>query len=137
MFPEYDSRHIQARDVVDLGLPRNPLVFRGYLRGLVDQKRSPEAATVWSALLSHHYADDKLANEYISFLLQNSRPEAAAQAWAQYASQRERTTPIAIASSTAISSPSRPAPHSTGRSSKRPEQISISILPAPTRVPAH
>lgn len=57
------------------------------------EKDPTDAAKTWDRIVAQRYTDDKLANEYIGFLIQNGKPEAAAQAWALHAGDRSKGYP--------------------------------------------
>ena len=92
VFNLYRARQISIADILNLGLP-GPNFYPPFLRFLTAENNGSQAATTWAYILNHHYAADKLANEYISFLIQSSTPEAAAKAWAQYAGERDEDYP--------------------------------------------
>ncbi len=90
-FQEYEDRRIDVDHVLRYGLPRDPQLYHSYLRRLISQKRVPEGA--WDWIVSHGYADDDLANEYVEFLVRGGTVEAAEQAWAHYAGGRDKGYP--------------------------------------------
>lgn len=92
VFPEYLRRKIPLTQILALGLPHAPS-YAAFLRFLIAQRRTPDAAQTWSYILAQNYADTPLADDYTSFLLQNKQPESAAQAWAQYAGKLEKGYP--------------------------------------------
>jgi O-antigen ligase len=85
---EYDQRNVAVEEVLRHGLPRDPVLWKLYLRWQIKHERISEAAMVWSAIVEREYADNQVANEYIEFLMRTVNPEAAVQAWALYAGGR-------------------------------------------------
>ena len=66
---------------------------QAYMRWLLSAGDIPGADQVWRWMMAHGYADDKVANEYVEFLLRNNEAEAAAQRWALYAGGRSEGYP--------------------------------------------
>ena len=79
-----EEKKIGVREVLRYGLPAGERASQAYLRYLIDNGNFDDAATVWVWLLSHGYADDRLANEYVNFLFTDQRYESAARSWALY-----------------------------------------------------
>lgn len=90
-FRVYEQRRIPLNEILLTGLPNS--AYAGYLRFLIASKKSTDAQIVFQRIVARGDSDDKLANEYVGFLLQNKEPEAAAQAWALYAGGRDKSYP--------------------------------------------
>ncbi|PYR38988.1 MAG: hypothetical protein DMF89_27030 [Acidobacteria bacterium] len=90
---EYERLGLSMSDIVAHGLPDNPAIWREYLRRElqaepeVAHERGMDAGVLWNALVERRYADNKLAGEYIEFLLRHSSAEAAADTWSRYVGQ--------------------------------------------------
>jgi len=93
IFGAYQQMQITVDEILRHGLPTGPRASRSFIRLLIDQERIPDVAKTWDWIVARSYADDKLANEYVEFLMRNKKPEAAAQAWAQYAGSRSKGYP--------------------------------------------
>jgi O-antigen ligase len=93
IFDDYEKRGIQPEEILRYGLPQDARVSRNYLSRLLDEQRTIDAAKTWEWMVSRGYADDKLANKYVDYLMQGGKDEAAVQVWAHYASTRDRSYP--------------------------------------------
>ncbi len=91
VFSDYEKRRISLDDILRYGLPDDQRVWQEYLRRMLDEERVPDAIKTWDWILPRRYADDKLAAEYVSFLLRSQRYETAQQAWARYADGRDKS----------------------------------------------
>jgi tetratricopeptide (TPR) repeat protein len=92
-FQEFDERQIAVDDVLRAGLPADPQVWSGYLRWLVKNDHAAEAAKVWAAMVRCGYADSRIANEYVEFLIGKKESEEAQRAWVLYAGGRAKDYP--------------------------------------------
>ena len=82
IFERYWQEKLPVADVLRSGLPPNQRAFQAWLRDKMRLGEFADAATVWDWILSHHYGDDKLAREYVGFLVNNRLYEQGAHAWA-------------------------------------------------------
>ena len=89
VFATLDDSHISVGRVL-----RHVLTDRrsaqAYLRWLIANDNVADAIKVWEWSVSRGYADDKLAIEYVEFLMRKEMPEAAAKGWGRYAAGRRR-----------------------------------------------
>lgn len=92
VFTTYRVYSVPLQEILQLGLP-DLVSYQSFLHLLISQNRIPDAAQTWSYILAHNYVDAPLANDYTSFLLQNNQPQAAAQAWGEYAAKLEKGYP--------------------------------------------
>lgn len=92
-FSEYERRSIGVAEILRSGLPSNSGVWRSFLHWQMAHDRPAEAGAVWRALVLRGYEDDKLAHEYVEFLIRNGKTEAAAAGWALYARRRDKDYP--------------------------------------------
>ncbi len=74
-----------------------------FLQFLISEERSADAAQPGPASSPITTQINKIANEYVSFLLKNNQPEAASHAWVQYAANRDPNYPDTTVSLTAAS----------------------------------
>jgi putative inorganic carbon (HCO3(-)) transporter len=88
IFEQYGREHVPVAEVLANGLPNAPRASQQYLRYLIRTGNFAETAVAWNWVLSHRYADDRLANEYVDFLYLDQRYERAAQSWALYVGDR-------------------------------------------------
>jgi O-antigen ligase len=92
VFDDYSRRNISVPGILRYGLP-SPRTYHSYLRFLVSREKTVDAGEAWNWIVAHRYADDKLANEYVEFLMSKKEYEAASQAWARYACDRDKGYP--------------------------------------------
>jgi tetratricopeptide (TPR) repeat protein len=95
VFGDYEQKGIRVDDVLRFGLPQGANVSKAFLRRLLYQQRASDAAGGWNAIVSRGYADDTLANEYVEFLIQSGKYEAAQNSWVQYAGRHDKGYPNA------------------------------------------
>ena len=93
IFSDFEKRGIRIDEVLRYGLPADSRVFKEYFRRLMYQKRTSDAAKTWDWINSRRYADDKLADEYVDFLIHDGKYDHAQQAWARYVNGREKGYP--------------------------------------------
>jgi len=88
IFDWYGTKKLAASVILANGLPDDTRAGRAYLRHLMTLDQSRDAAEAWSWNIGHGYVDDRLANDYLGFLVNRQEFEAAAQAWALYLGPR-------------------------------------------------
>lgn len=71
------------------GLPAEKLPAQSYFLHLLTRGDAGEAKKAWTWITAHSLSDDKLANEYVNFLLAKGLTEDAATAWTLQARGRE------------------------------------------------
>jgi O-antigen ligase len=89
----YQQRRLPIDQVLRYGLPPDAGVFKEYLHWLLIHTQADNAAKTWAWIMSHGYADDKMASEYVQSLLDDKKYEAAQQAWAGFAHASDRSYP--------------------------------------------
>jgi O-antigen ligase len=94
IFDLYEEKKISCDDVLRSGLP-DRRSSQAYLRHLLSGKNTPCAESTWKWILSRRWADDRLAAEYVNFLIQAQQYDSAAQAWAVYMGGRAKGYPEA------------------------------------------
>jgi putative inorganic carbon (hco3(-)) transporter len=92
IFRDYDQKRIAVGEILRYGLPGGH-AYQGYLRFLIGLEKTTDAEKAWDWIIAHRYADDKLANDYVQFLVGKKEYEAAQEAWACYAGGRENGYP--------------------------------------------
>ena len=75
---------IPVAGVLDHGLPAAARPAQAYLRTLLRDPEATGTAQVWNWILSRSLADDRLAADYINFLLNHQDYENARDSWAAY-----------------------------------------------------
>ena len=84
IFSEYIRSVDRAEDVLRLGLPASRRAAKSWLQFLIQAGRLDEAQRTWDWVVTHGYADNALAGEYVEFLIRQGHPDSAASAWAQH-----------------------------------------------------
>jgi hypothetical protein len=84
LFSNLDRLGIPIDEVLGSAMPLDKRAAQSYLRHFLGTPRVEEGRQVWLWVSDHHFADDKLAAEYLAFLLRNHAYESAAQAWEHY-----------------------------------------------------
>ena len=91
IFTWYTQKKVPLQDILSHGLPDSRSA-KAYLRLLymsaVDRTR--DADQVWKWALPRGYVDDRLAQDYVAFLFNGHRYEAAAKSWALYVERQPR-----------------------------------------------
>ena len=88
VFDWYTVEKMSLAEVLSRGLPEGPRAVQAYFRYLLALDRVADAGKVWEWALSHHDTDDKLAREYVNFLVRDQRYRDAAETWALYSGDR-------------------------------------------------
>jgi hypothetical protein len=88
---------IPVDEILRNGIPDRPRPLCSYLEHAFRFDQPDEVDSIWKAVKAHSLADDKLAGEYIAFLLSHRRYDAAVDGWAAYLGKREVDFPRANA----------------------------------------
>ncbi len=97
IFTVWERMELPLASILEKGIPSSRPA-QMYLRRLMSASRSAGGAQpTWAWIRQRGYADDRLADEYIAFLLRLSQPAAAADAWASYVRGREPGYPASTA----------------------------------------
>ena len=83
VFGWFKINNITGREMLS-AMPPGPRASRACLRHLMVDRNAADAAIAWNWILAHRYADQKLAREYVAFLINGKQYEAAARSWAAY-----------------------------------------------------
>ena len=91
LIPDYDpvifSQYIRSvdrtEDVLRFGLPEGSRAAKSWMQFLIQSGRLEDAQRTWDWVVTHGYADNALAGEYVEFLIRQGHPDSAAAAWAQ------------------------------------------------------
>jgi hypothetical protein len=84
VFATYAGKAGGVDNVLTDGLPALQRPAQSYFRHLLDQEEEiPDLRKVWQWLIAHSFTDDKLASDYIDFLLGSEQYQTAAEAWTQ------------------------------------------------------
>jgi hypothetical protein len=94
IFSSYTRMGGGIDDVLNYGLPAIARPAQGYFRHLLGQGEIADVQKTWRWLSSHALTDDKLAGEYIDFLLKNREYAAAVETWASQLGERKGSYPI-------------------------------------------
>jgi hypothetical protein len=81
VFLTYSRMSLPIERILDQGIPATSLAADAFLRYWINADNLPQAAAVWKWLPQHAPPDDKLAGEYISFLIRNKNEVEAAETW--------------------------------------------------------
>jgi tetratricopeptide (TPR) repeat protein len=92
IFALYEQRKIAVEEVLAYGLP-NRSAFEQYFRLQLEEGNLQSAAAAWNRMIEHRYVENKLAGEYVEFLVGKGKSEGAVEAWATYAGWRSRGYP--------------------------------------------
>jgi len=84
IFQSYRANKIALNDALADGLPSTMRAWEAYLRYFMGLDDNADAATVWTSLLARSRPSLKIASEYVNYLYNRQRYEAAAQAWAAF-----------------------------------------------------
>src|SRR5205809_3495059 len=79
-------------DTLDYGIPESPRPARSYFRYLLGLGNASHAQEAWNWVVQRSLADDRLAVEYVDFLIKRREYETAIQTWTQYLGQRKGPT---------------------------------------------
>lgn len=90
IFSLYDRMGVTQEEVLRAGLPDNERAGQSYFRHLVAKGSSEQVRAGWDWVRSRSFADDRLADEYVRYLLRSNQYETAAGAWAAHTASRER-----------------------------------------------
>lgn len=88
VFEMYDQRKTSIADVLADGLGTGARPSLAYLEYLIRERDFDRGPAVWNRLLSHGFADDLIASDYVNSLYDDKQYEHAARSWAQYLGDR-------------------------------------------------
>ncbi len=88
IFNWYDLHHLPIHVVRDGALAGNEHASRDYFSYLLRAGNLSGAADTWKWLLSHSYANESLAHDYVNVLSGQLDYESAAHAWAAFLGER-------------------------------------------------
>jgi hypothetical protein len=90
IFSSYTRMGGGIDDVLNHGLPAIARPAQGYFRHLLSQEAEiADLRKAWTWLSSHSLTDDKLAGEYIDFLLKNHEYDVAVENWVLQLGERK------------------------------------------------
>ncbi len=104
LVPDYDGSVFSVWKGMDL--PIGSVLDRGlagrraaqsFMRYLIAGQSMMAAGRAWPWMERSGFADDRLADDYVAFLVRSNEPEQAALAWALYAGRREPSYPASNA----------------------------------------
>ena len=78
---------VPIKRILDEGIPKYGPASEAFLRYLMNSHKIPESQTTWRWIELGGNANDQLAGEYVSFLIEEGDPLEAASAWQQYSVQ--------------------------------------------------
>ena len=88
MLDWYRDQKFSVNEVLCRGLPPGPRAAQSYLHYWTGLGNVNNAQTAWDWILSHQYADQPTAREYINFLFGNSKYQEASAEWAHFLGDR-------------------------------------------------
>jgi hypothetical protein len=77
----YSRMDLPIERILEQGIPDTSIAADAFLRYWINSNGLQQAASIWKWLPGHAPADDKLAGEYISFLIRNKNENEAAEIW--------------------------------------------------------
>jgi hypothetical protein len=83
-FLTYSRLGLPIQQILDKGIPKNPTAAYAFLRFLMEGNQLVESAAVWGWIQQNFGADDKLAGEYVAFLIRENAPQQAAVVWQKF-----------------------------------------------------
>ena len=89
VFDDYIHSGAPLLDTLDYGIPESPRPARSYFRYLLGLGNASHAQEAWNWVVQRSLADDRLAVEYVDFLIKRREYETAIQTWTQYLGQRK------------------------------------------------
>ncbi len=93
-FKLYTEQVPELGEILKRGLPAEPRASQAFLRYLLDLDSGERAASldyvraVWDWIQEHSLADDKLAGDYVDYLLERGEFDRAAKSWAAHLKER-------------------------------------------------
>ncbi len=84
VFLTYDRLGLPIQEILDRGIPKNRTAADAFLRFLMEGNQLVESAAAWNWIQQNIGADDKLAGEYVAFLIRENAPEQAALVWQKF-----------------------------------------------------
>ncbi len=93
IFDWYKAKNLPVTEILSHGLPGGPRASQAYLRYLMGIENTAGSVEAWNWAVSHSYADDRLAVEYVDYLFKYEEYQAAAESWARYAGGRDKGYP--------------------------------------------
>jgi tetratricopeptide (TPR) repeat protein len=84
VFSTYSRSGLAIEQILDQGIPATSVAADAFLRYSINSNNASQAAAVWNWLPGHAPADDRLAGEYISFLIRNKGEREAAETWKKF-----------------------------------------------------
>jgi O-antigen ligase len=82
-----EERHVAVDEVLQ-HVVTNERSSQMYFRRLLTRTDTADAEQAWNWMISRGYVDDRLAADYVEFLLRRRNPDAAASGWALYTAGR-------------------------------------------------
>jgi hypothetical protein len=81
IFWTYLRTGLPVSELLNQGVPAMRGVGQSFLRYLIRVKRVDDAEKTWDWLLQHNFSDDRIAADYVGFLLQEQQETRAAETW--------------------------------------------------------
>jgi hypothetical protein len=83
VFLTYARMNVPVRDVLNKGIPPTRQAAQSFLRFLMEGRQVTDAELTWKWIQDRSLGDDKIAGEYVAFLLFNQQEQRAAATWEQ------------------------------------------------------
>jgi tetratricopeptide (TPR) repeat protein len=80
-FLTYTRLGLPIQQILDQGIPKTRTAAYAFLRFLMEGNQLVESAAAWDWIQQSLGADDKLAGEYVAFLIRENAPQQAALVW--------------------------------------------------------
>ena len=91
IFLLFERTRLGLEELLARGVPVKEDTAQAFFRHLLARVDRPDAAKGWAWLEGHKFADDKIAGEYVQYLIQKKEYETAAGLWAGYLGERRGT----------------------------------------------
>lgn len=88
VFQSYDSAGIDARTVLQHGIPAEKSAARAWFRHVLETGNAPDAQLTWAWLNRHGFGSDDGAVRYLDFLARRHEYRRAQQIWSAYLGAR-------------------------------------------------
>ena len=88
LFATYDQLGVGIETLLNEGMPADLRSAQAFFHHILAQGQVADAQASWQWLFAHALTDDKLADQYVNFLLKQQEYEVALQAWIQQLGKR-------------------------------------------------
>jgi tetratricopeptide (TPR) repeat protein len=83
-FQIYQRMNLPIGELLENAVPQSSTAALAFLRFWMDGNQLAEANATWAWMLEHSLADDRVAADYVAFLIRNHEEEQAISEWKRY-----------------------------------------------------